>query len=260
MKKMVKINAEGQQVADDDPTAVGEQEIEVPDPTPAPAPQNTEILNAYQQQLLEQARENKRLRDELEAARRPAPQPPSPEEEKQFFDAPRTATAQIVRQELEQQVKPINDFVRQMQREQNYTALKSQMRQNPAQFAYLGQVEHYLDQIMQSAAVVDVPTVIAAYNTALGYHISQGGSLNAPSNPTPPTNVPIPPNPRPAPPVTPPSNPRGNKTRPQLTENEKKIARFNGQTDEEFIFWRDGVRPDEVAHLTDDQIKARMGK
>lgn len=255
----VKVNAEGQQVADDDPTAVGE--IEVADPTPAPPqPNHTEVLNAYQQQLLEQARENKRLRDELEASRRQPPAPPSPEEEKQFFDAPRTATTEIVRRELENQVKPINDFVRQMQRDQAYAGLKQQMRANPAQFAYLAQVENYLDQIMQQAQVVDANTVIAAYNTALGYYISQGGSLT-PSTPEPSrsNNVPVPPNPRPAPPLTPPS-PRNTRTKPQLTANEQKIARFNGQTDEEYIFWRDGVRPDEVAHLTDEQIKERIGK
>lgn len=219
------------------------------------------ILSAYQQQLLEQSRENQRLQRELENARRVPEQPITPEKEKDFFDKPMTSMAELVRKEMAQQIAPINAFTAQIQRQQAYDSLKNQMRNN-AQFPHLVSVEGLLDQIMQSAQQIDANTVIAAYNTALGYYVSNGGQLSqqpntqAPQTPNRP-NVPNPPHIRSSPPSITPQ--QGRKIR-ALNENEKKIARFNGFTDEEYLVYTEELSPREVAHITDEELKARIGK
>lgn len=266
MKKRVKVNAQGEQVADNDPNATGEIEIDVPDENPPapPRPDPTEMLTVYQQQLLTESRERARLERELREAREAAnaPKPPTPEEEKSFFDNPRSATAEIVRRELQQQVGPLNTFVAQQQRDALYTNVKNQMRANPAQFAYLSQVESIMDQIVAQIPEINPNAVVFAYNSALGQYISNGGNLT-PSTPAPsPTPAPAvpsnnPPHIRPSAPANPPA-PRSTPAKRVLNENEKKIARFNGWTDDEYIAWTDNVRPNEVAHISDDDIKSRM--
>lgn len=223
-------------------------------------PVDPSVLSAYQQQLLQQSRDNARLQRELEEARRPVQQAPTAEQEKEFFDKPRSSVAEIVRHEMKQQTEPLNQFVAQMQRQQLIENLKGQMRSNPSQFPYIGQLEGMFDQIMTQAGVIDANTAIAAYNTALGYYISNGGQLNTqtPTQQQPNrTNVPTPP---PFKPTAPPPSPTSsNRKVRQLNENEKKIARFNGFSDEEYLVYTEELTPKEVAKISDDEIKKRVG-
>ena len=223
------------------------------------------ILNAYSAQLLEQARENRRLREQLEAQRVTPPAPPTADEERAFFDKPRAATEEIVRRELQTQVAPINAFVQNMQRGQLIAQLKQQMRQLPQQFPYVAQVEQLLDQLLANSPTIDPNVVAAAYNQAVGYYVSQGGTLtrenpapvnNQPNNQVP--SAPLPAHVRSSPPAPPRVNETGKKQLRQLNENEKKIARSRKMTDAEYLFWTEEVSGAEVAHITDEQIKERL--
>ena len=250
-----------------DQPANGDVVEAAPSPTPTPQPQPTggdpSILAAYQQQLLAETRERARLERELAEARKPKEQPPTPDEEKEFFDKPKSVVRELIRQEIQEAVRPFNQSVAQQQREALIVAIKQQMRRNTAQFPYIDQVEGLFDQILSNTQNIDANVAVAAYNTALGYHISQGGRLEtAPKNDNPPTpnrgNPPVsnnPPHIRPSAPPAPPAN--GAKKMRALTENERKIARFNNQTDEEYLVWSGEMDPKEIVHITDDDIKAR---
>jgi hypothetical protein len=238
-----------------------------PEPTPQPPTPtggDPTILAAYREQLLAESRERARLQRELDEARKPKEQPPTPEEEKEFFDKPKSIVRDLIRQEIREAVKPFNESAAQQQRAMLIAEIKRQMRAKPAQFPYIDQVEGLFDQILAQAAGIDANVAVAAYNTALGYHISQGGRLEAaaPKTDNLPTpnrgNVPVnnnPPHIRPSAPPTPPSN--GTKKLRQLTENERKIARFNGQSDEEYLIWSGEMDPREVVLITDEDIKTR---
>lgn len=258
----MKYNAQGQEVADDDPTAVSD----TPPAPPAPAPFDPTILSAYEQQLQLEARRNAQLTRELDELRRTPAAPPTPEKEKEFFDTPRSTMVEIVREELKNAVGPLNDYVSQSRRDAVISNFKQQMRANPAGYPFIDKVEDVIDKLIANTPNVDANTMTLAYNTAVGHVVSTRGyeALTGSNNPPPPPN----PTPSPVPPTpphirpTPPAPPRRDDSKPKrvLNENEKKIARFRNQTDDEYIVWTDDVRPSEVAHITDEQIKERIKK
>lgn len=230
-------------------------------PKPGVDPQ---ILQAYNEQLLAEARERNRLQRELDEERRKnnQPKPVTPEEEKKFFDTPVSTTRDLIREEIRQAVAPLNQFTAQQQRFALIEQFKQQMK-NSAAFPYINQIESIFDQVIGTVAQLDANSVTAAYNLALGTYLSQGGQLQAPK----PANAPapnrgnqpvptIPPHVRPTPTAPTPSN--APKQLRALSEAEKKIARFNNMSDAEYLMWTEGVNNAEVAHLTDEQIKERM--
>ena len=241
----------------------------VVDPTPQPPTPtggDPTILAAYREQLLTESRERARLQRELDETRKPKETAPTPEEEKEFFDKPKSIVRDLIRQEIREAVRPFNESAAAQQRAALIAEIKRQMRLKPAQFPYIDQVEGLFDQILAQAQGIDANVAVAAYNTALGYHISQGGRLEAkapdaplaplaPSNRgTPPVNS-NPPHIRPSAPPAPPSG--GKQKLRQLTENERKIARFNGQSDEEYLIWSGDMDPKDIVNVSDEDIKAR---
>lgn len=260
----MKYNAQGQEVADDDPTAVSDTPPALP--TPAPVPFDPSILQAYEAQLQSESQRNARLERELAEARRVPAAPPTPEKEKEFFDTPRSTMVEIVREELKNAVGPLNDYVSQTRRDAVISEFKRQMRANPAGYPFIDKVEDIVDKIIATATNVDANTMTLAYNSAVGHVVSTKGyeALVGTSTPAPtptPTPSPVPSTPPRIPPSPPAPRPIGdNKPKRVLNENEKKIARFRGMTDEQYIVWTDEVRPDEVAHLTDEDITARIKK
>jgi hypothetical protein len=237
----------------------------VADPTPQPTPTGGDptILAAYREQLLTESRERARLQRELDDARRTPEKPPTPEEEKEFFDKPKSIVRDLIRQEIREAVRPFNESAAAQQRAGLIAEVKRQMRLKPAQFPYIDQVESLFDQILSNVQVIDANVAVQAYNTALGYHISQGGRLEAkaPDAPPAPSNRGTPPvnnNPPHIRPSAPPVPPSGNKQKlRQLTENERKIARFNGQSDEEYLIWSGDMDPKDIVNVSDEDIKAR---
>ena len=237
----------------------------VADPTPQPTPTGGDptILAAYREQLLTESRERARLQRELDETRKPKETAPTPEEEKEFFDKPKSIVRDLIRQEIREAVRPFNESAAAQQRAALIAEVKRQMRLKPAQFPYIDQVESLFDQILSNVQVIDANVSVQAYNTALGYHISQGGRLEAkaPDAPSAPPNRGTPPvsnNPPHIRPSAPPAPPSGGKQKlRQLTENERKIARFNGQSDEEYLIWSGDMDPKDIVNVTDDDIKAR---
>lgn len=235
------------------------------DNTPPANPQpagDPNILAAYQTQLQHEARERARLERELAEARKVKEVPLTPDQEKEFFDKPKSVLKELVRQEIQEAVRPFNQDMAMQRREALIGNLKAQMRKNPAQFPYIDQIEDLFDQIINAAQNIDANVAVAAYNTALGYHISRGGQLTkkVDDTPPPPSNRPtVPNNPPHIRPSAPPPPPAGGKKQIRaLTENERKIARFNGQTDEEYLAWSGEMEPHEVAHITDEEVIKRI--
>lgn len=201
-----------------------------PTPTPAPTPEPTNnLLSAYSAVLGEKDREIARLRAEAEARNnQPAPTLSPEEQSKKFFETP----LDLIRSEIHAAIKPLNEFAAQTKREQEYANLKSQMRQDP-RFSQLSAIEVDFDLMMKNAPL-DPNTMIGAYYAVLGM-AHANGKLAAPAPTTPPA---------PAAPVTTPAHLRpsaGNVAAPtkpqrrQLTENEKRLARAAGMTDDQYL-------------------------
>lgn len=221
-----------------------EQSATTPNTPEAPKPVvDPAILAAYQEELLNKSRRNAELERQLAERNREPERELTPDDEKAYFEKPISTIKGLISEQLAAQVKPLNDFVNLQRRAQIIGTFKQQMAARPAQFPYIVQVEQIFDQIMMNEPTIDESSVVRAYNAALGYFISNGGNLNAtPQTPPPetpnrtPTNVPT--NPPHYKPAAPAPIDKGGNSKPklrELTENEKKIARFNGMSDEEYI-------------------------
>lgn len=206
-----------------------------PTPTPTPAPtNNAEILSAYNALLGDKARENAELQRRLAAleAERNAPPPKTAEEQsREFFERP----LDLIRSEIDRSVKPLNDFVAKAKRDSDYAALKTQMRADP-RFTRLSEIETDFDAMMASSPL-EPNTMIGAYYAVLGMAVATGKLTATPTpkeDPPPPTpTLTTPPHLRPTN-NTPAPAPTKTATR-QLTENEKRVARLNRMTDEEYL-------------------------
>lgn len=258
----MKYNAQGQEVEDNDPTAVSDV---WPIPAAAPALDNTtDLLRSYQNELIRLSAENRQTRTEIDELKKPAPVTRTAEEERKFFDTPTSSVTEIVRKEVRDAIAPLNQFTANATRQANYENLKQQMKANPS-FPYVTQIEHLIDQVMANVQQPDANSIVSAYNQALGFYISNGGELNRTPTPAPaappsreaPPVAPLPPHAR----VTPPANggrtPANGKVR-ELSENEKKIARFNRWDDKHYLFWTEHVLPREVGKITDAEVEERI--
>ena len=259
----MKWNAQGQEVADDDPTGIyDEKPAEVAQPV---VNDNAAVLTAYQQQLIQEAGERRRLQEEnarLKAEQNRAPAQPT--DERAFFETPLTSTRDLIRAEVQEAVRPINEFTQNMTRQQTYASLKQQMKSS-GRFEYIDQLEALMDQAMTGVEPT-VQNMATAYNTVLGFYISNGGELKKPGTPaTPaapvnntPTTRPLPPHARPSAPAAVNNNSAKTPIR-ELNANEKLIMRHNGfKTVQEYLFYTEHATQEELRSLTDEQIKARI--
>lgn len=211
-----------------------EEEVTIETPV-TPTPNIDEIKTSYNQLFQDQQAEIRRLQAQVSAP--PAPVQRDLEQDKQLlFDDPR----RLLREEIAEQNKPIMDFMNSFQRQQSIDMFKSQMRNDAmGRFKYLDKVSDFFDRAVQGLNIVNADSVVAAYNLALGNYVSNGGNLienTAPSIPPANPNVPIPPHIRPAAPIREVSS---RATKPVLTEAERKIARINNMSDEDFVKFRD---------------------
>lgn len=272
----MKWNKYGQQVEDNDPTGIYDEEPQNPEPLPTtPAPAATPVVDpavlaAYQQQLAQEANERARLQRENEELRnqRQAPAALTPEQEREFFDKPMSNTRQMIQEEVGRAVEPINRFTQQFARQQTFNTLKQQMRDS-GNFPYLTKIEQVFDAAMNGIDPT-VQSMTQAYQLALGAFISQGGRLDdtdngngtpAPSSaPAAPVNRnrPLPPH---APPSTRPINQPKNGTQKvrALTEQEKIIKRHNGWShDAQYLYWTEHVDPKSAGHVTPEMEKKQI--
>lgn len=231
-----------------------EQVQEQPLPPQAAPSDNREVLNAYQQELQRQANENRLLKERLDSMERERTNTPTstPEEEsQQFFANPK----QVVRDEIRSATAPLNEFVAQQRRRDLVDSFKVQLRNSP-QFQHFSKIESLFDQYIGQVSIIDVNSIVGSYNAALGLFISQNGPQalidtstqnNQPNNTN--TNRTLVTQPRvpPAPPRAPNQNTTTDKPWLKMDENQKKMARFNNMTDEDWWNETYNTTPSEVA-------------
>jgi hypothetical protein len=194
--------------------------------------------------------------------------------EKQLEDANRNRQApiddsnlspeQLIERHVAKSVKPLLDEFsqfRQSQQATTYQTLKNQFRTMPNLAPYFTQMEPYIDQDMQGKE----PTAKNLQDTiarVIGLAMMQGSTgqnnnqpnnnqpqnnpqNNQPQNQNTPNNM-LPPHVRPSNPP-PPNRQNGGKVYRQLTELEKRVAREQGKTPEQYLDWLD-VPPDQVVN------------
>lgn len=205
-------------------------------------------VEAYVSLLEDTVRSQSTRLTEKEAT--PPPPPPGPEGD--FFTNPQ----EILRHELKQAVAPIQAEIDNM---------KAQAKVNDAWQAISGkfqdfdQYRPYIEQMVKASG--STPSQINAgvlenyYYAAKGYVASQGGVVT-PQAPTPPENrPPAAPNiPQHRPSSAPLPSSKGEAAPRQLTEEERRLAREFGMTEEEYIKWGD-IGDEEVVTVDLDEMK-----
>ena len=197
-------------------------------------------------------KQNEELRNQLEALRTSKPPAPEPSAS-DFLSDP----IPLMRKEMQATVQPLVDFVGQMRREQQYSAIKSRFKsQAPQLGAKVAELEGIIDQLMTGIEPTD-QNFQAAVTQAIG--LQAMGVIQSPSvdSGVPPT-IPQPPaQPRGQSPVanpnlppTPPTIParRGHENDPAaqlkakvdaLTEEERNVARIWKMSPEQYVQYRD---------------------
>lgn len=246
-----------------------------PNPNPNPSdgatndqPENevtrlSRYTGILEETLREQNRTISRLNEQVSsrpAAPEPAPAPVDPATARQeFYNDPMTATRKIVGDALKETVAPLLDFVKEMKGQGLVGQLKSQLKAD-ARFAPFWDeaVERGVDDAVSKLQPGQINEVTMQGIVVQVIGLKTMGLLPG-SQPAPAPRNPNPnPDPNPAPrmtttpahmrPSAPPAPSAGNgkKQLRALTENEKRLARENKMTDEEYLFWLD-VPPSEVA-------------
>lgn len=212
--------------------------------------------NLYGETLREQTQRAEKLQRELDELRNNSQQQP-------ISDSDLTPE-QLIKKHVQESVRPILDEFTQFRLSNQinqYTTIKTQFRQLPQVAAFFTQIEPYVDQEMQGKEPT-IQNLHAATAKVIGMIQLQGfnnqnqnqpqnQNLNQPQNNPDPQNQPRndsmrPPHLRPSNPPAP--NRSGNgPVRRQLTELEKRVAREQGKTEDEYLAWLD-VPPEGVVH------------
>lgn len=202
----------------------------------------------YLSVLQDKNREIDTLRQQLSQKQQEAakPAPITPAQEQEFFANPVSTTRDLIKQELTEALAPFKGFIQQNQSETEYQRIKRTLRDNPVLGNLLKENESLVDQLM-NGATVNENNVMAAIFQANG--LKAAGLLNNQNQPiTPqntqassqqppvnqqPQNMSTPPHLRP----TPPAAPRLDNAPPkrQFTENEKRLMREWGMTEDEYL-------------------------
>lgn len=190
--------------------------------------------------LREQNRQILELQARREQATVAAPTLTPEEDRQRFYDEPR----KIIQEELQKTIAPLTEFVRQFQGQSQLDQLKNRFKNDP-RFSSMwdSNIESAVDEIM-SKAEVNEANVQAAIVHAIGLRaigqIPGASASTAPApngNPVPSTrsNVATPPHVRPSAPLS--ASTAEKKKLRSLTENERRLARENSMSDEEYLKW-----------------------
>lgn len=195
---------------------------EVPPVVAPPQPDVAAQLQEMNRKMEEQRQEIARLSNVANSIQNPPPPPPQTPD---FYTDPKGA----IREEVRQSIAPLNAFMQMFQNTQTYNANKATLLNSfPNLQPYWSQVQPKLDQIFASGEVAPTMQNLGmAVNNIMGQLLMANPNFAQPSAPST-----LPPSIGSAPPIVPPVNPANPVI--QLTENQKIIARHNGQTDEEF--------------------------
>ena len=218
----------------------------------------------YVKRLEDSVRESNQRMARLEEAllSRPVNNPPAPvvdpeKEKAEYFENPAAYTEKKLQQRLDETIKPINDFISEFRGSSRMEAAIAEVKES-VEFKnqWDADVEQAVRQQLSTVnpAQINRNIVSHAAVNAIGLKAMGkiGRSTPAPSsNNNPVPNTP-PPNVRPSNPPAP--NHRPTNAEPVVTENERVMARANGQTIKEFVFWRD-VPEDKVMNAKWDKAK-----
>lgn len=196
--------------------------------TPPPSLEQPPINLLTNQAYIESERERMRLFQENEQLRSNQPKAPQNFDaaNQSFFDKPAESMARLVNEEVTRTIAPIAAEFRQFTRMQAYQTLKNTYRQIPNFNLIEGQVDQIMANLEPTAANMN-----GAISMAVGQMTLQGQSFMQQSN-TLQTKI-TPPNLPPSPPAPPANTNAANKI--QLTEMQKRVARENNMTDEQYI-------------------------
>lgn len=210
-----------------------------PELTPNPAPQEPTPTNpqpAYNllqnQAFVESERERIRLQQENEALRnsQTQTQPDFGQANSDYFTKPAETMSRLINEEVTRTIAPIAEKFMQFTRNQEYQNLKNTYRQLPNFNLIESDIDRMMANVEPTAANMN-----AAISMAVGQLALRGQQFNFSQNQTQPqtTQQITPPNLPPSPPSAPSiTNPA---TRITLTELQKRVARENGMTDEQYI-------------------------
>lgn len=216
-----------------------------PDPTPAP-PENKELEElrrqnqALSENLQREQEQRAALDDRLKKLETPAlPKSSDKELNERFYANPHLETRTIVREELQQTVAPLLDFVKSFQGDNAYTRLKSKYRSDVRFRPIFDRYEAYVDRAMQNVEPTDraLLGVLTSVAGAAQLGLIEGSSSSPdPGDPNVPNTPPhIRPSP-PAPPKPPAKQPR------QTSEEQRRLMRELGMTEDEYFQHYDSDR------------------
>jgi hypothetical protein len=209
----------------------------------------------YGSALQEAEGKRKTLERELEEARARTQQP--------VIDDSSLTPEQLISREVKKSVQPLLDEFSQFRlanQQTQYQVIKNQFRQLPQISPYFTQLEPYIDQEMQGKEPT-VQNLHAATAKVIGMAMLQSNPQQNNQQPqfqqqppqqnqNPNQNPMLPPQVRPSNPPAPTRN-GPNKPNRQLTELEKRVAREQGLSEEQYLEWLD-VDPAQV-------VKSRIG-
>lgn len=212
------------------------------DPPPVPFWQNA-IFEERQNRLRSEA-ELRQAREELARMRSSAP-PTNLLEEGDVFKDPEKLMSRI-QGEIQRSVAPLNSFISEFTRKDRYNALKvdAKSRMNQQQLFIFSQVEPYMDRQFYNNPQLqpDPDTFNTVFQNVVGF-ITTNGGFRAPDNTSPRPNISSNNNPPVIPPtVRPHPAPAGtvsNFDESSFTENERRLARENHMSLQEYAELRD---------------------
>lgn len=209
-------------------------EPQAPPITPEPAPTNQpQPINLLQNQAyIESERERIRLQQENETLRNQSQQNQHPDftqANAEYFSKPAETISRMISEEVTRTISPIAQKFEQFTRGQSYLALKSNYRQIPN----FNLIEANVDQIMANLEPT-AANMNGAIQMAIGQLTLQGHQFITPVAPQVPNNPVTPPNLPPSPPPAPVLQ-SNNANKITLTELQKRVARENNMTDEQYI-------------------------
>lgn len=205
----------------------------------------------YQAVLLDKNKEIERLQRELENSKKQPEKVLTQQEESAFFEKPLTNTKELIKSELQQQLAPMYDFINNFQQTSRYDTIKRGIKaQNPAIAGLLTpDIEPYVDQAMSGIApteqnligvILQVKGAQAAGLLTTAPQTTQT-TVNNPITTTvtqPPTqqapNLTVPAHLRPSAPPAPKLDTSDNQPKRPLSENERRLMREWGMTEEEY--------------------------
>ena len=213
------------------------------------SPSAPSIDPAYVKQLEDTVRQTNERMARLEEAilARPTETPRQeqvdPEKEKaEYYENPGLYTDSKIDKRLKETIAPINQFIAELRGREVVDKLIDEVK-NLVQFKgqWDSNVESAVRQQLATVNPAQINRTLVSHAAINAIGLKAMGAIGS-STPTPtpnPTSVPnnAPPNVRPSNPPAP--RPQGSSAEPELNENERRMARENGQTPKEFVFWRD---------------------